>query len=135
MKTYWSHLKKGESGSRFIDCYQYKQDLRRKYGSYGKVLDLAMGGAIVFVGIVLIPAPGPGFIIVALGLALIAGESKVMAKFLDLTERNLRRLVMGWKRAWRQASLVVKSALALAASSLAVGIGYGAYLAVQALWG
>lgn len=128
-------LKDGSRGSRFLDCFNYKQELRREHGSIHRKVDLMLGYGLVFFGLIMVPAPGPGWIIVALGAALLAGESQRMAKALDRFE------IVGWqflsylRRSWRQASLAVKSLVTLLAGSLAAGVGYVGYIIVQGLIG
>ena len=43
-------------------------------------------------GLVAVPGPGPGWLIILLGLVMIAGESLSFARFADRAEIKLRRL-------------------------------------------
>ncbi len=132
LKTNFKHIKSGKPGSRFLDCYHYKQELRRKHGPIYRRIDITLGAVVVFVGLVMVPMPGPGWIIVAAGLALIAGESENVARGMDGVERRLRKLVGKLSRGWKRSSLGMKSLTAIAASALASGVAYGAYLIWQA---
>jgi hypothetical protein len=72
----------------------------------------------------MIPAPGPGAVIVVLGLAMIADEFRPVASFLDRAELCLRR---GYAAVWgnatpRQRILVVSLTLALLALLIYAGI-------------
>ena len=55
-----------------------------------RALRAAAGVLLVLVGIVFMPLPGPGFVPVLAGLALLAGESVGMARGLDRAELKLR---------------------------------------------
>lgn len=51
---------------------------------HGKRIGTAIvGGLVVFVGIILIPYPGPGWLIVFAGLAILATEFEFAAKWLE----------------------------------------------------
>ena len=133
LKENLRYVKNGKPGSRFIDCYRYKQELRRKYGPIYRRIDITLGAAVTLFGLVMVPAPGPGWIIVALGFALIAGESQNVAKAMDGTERRLRRLAGKLRRQWNRSSIAVKSFLAVGASALATALAWGVYLVWQAV--
>jgi hypothetical protein len=49
------------------------------------------GLALMAVGIVLLPMPGPGMLVIAVGAALVAEESKWAAELLDGLELWVRR--------------------------------------------
>nr|WP_241696186.1 PGPGW domain-containing protein [Solimonas terrae] len=54
-------------------------------------LRLAAGVAVLAAGLILVPAPGPGLLVVAVGAALLAGESASVATWLDHGELRVRR--------------------------------------------
>ena len=127
LKANWGFLKKGKPGSRFLDCYHYKQELRHKYGPIYRRVDIGVGLATTTFGLIMVPAPGPGWIIVFCGFALLAGESKGVAKAMDRGEVKLRGFRARVIRSWRKASLVLKSTIALSAGAILSAIAYGAY--------
>lgn len=91
LKTGWRELRHGEPGRRFRDRYER----RRRQGRHGgarKWVVIVAGALIVLAGIVLLPLPGPGIPIVALGALLMAEESRGMAHALDALERRARAL-------------------------------------------
>ena len=69
-------------------------------GLLRKVLILTLGSLVVLLGIVLMPLPGPGLLIVFIGATLIAEESEVAARLLDRIDLRLQPLNRRWKR-WR----------------------------------
>ena len=95
LKDYLRLLRTAEPGKRFQQYFSR----RHQAGSSNlrRVLTLGLGGLVVAVGLVLMPAPGPGILVVAAGAALMAGESLWMARGLDRAEILARKL---WRR-WR----------------------------------
>lgn len=53
---------------------------------------IALGSVVVLLGLILLPLPGPGFLVVAAGGALMAEESLAAARLLDRAEAFLRGL-------------------------------------------
>lgn len=99
-KRSWKALERAQPGSRFQG--QYKRQQKAGETSVGRLLRIIAGTVIVLAGIFFLPAPGPGFIIIALGGALLAREFKHAAKLLDHLEVRGRR-VFGWvRRTWRR---------------------------------
>jgi hypothetical protein len=74
-----------------------------------------------------VPAPGPGWLIILLGLGMIAGESLSFARLVDQVEvrlRQLARLVVG---VWITSPIMVKMLIALAVLACFAAAGYGTY--------
>jgi uncharacterized protein (TIGR02611 family) len=126
-------LKQGRAGSRFLDCFHYKQELRAKHGSIYRWTDISVGSFIVIFGLIMVPAPGPGWIIVFCGVALIAGEFERAANALDGGEITLRKVAAKIKRAWRRASTATKYGISVMGGALATAIGFGIYRVVLAV--
>jgi hypothetical protein len=90
---------------------------------YGKVVNLIVGPLLVVGGFVFLPTPGPSFIIIVIGLWMIAGELHVMARLFDRVEVRLRKAARWVKDAWARPPNVVRILLKLgAASALLYGI-------------
>lgn len=89
-----------------------------------------LGGAIVLGGIVLIPLPGPGWLIVFAGLALLATEFAWAERLLDFA----RAKVHGWTDWVRRQSLAVRAAIGLA-GLLTVGGAIWLYVELQGVPG
>ena len=84
----WRELKQGKPGRRFQERYE------RSPGSHGARKWIVIGGGalLVVAGIVFLPLPGPGLLIIAAGALLVAEESRSAARALDWLERKARRL-------------------------------------------
>lgn len=66
-----------------------------------RVLIAVVGGIVVVIGLVLVPLPGPGWLIVFLGVAVLGTEFPA-ARRLTLAARRLARRARRWWRARRQ---------------------------------
>lgn len=78
-------------GERFTR--RYLRQRRRGTGPARRILGMASGAMLMLLGIVFVPLPGPGFVPLLLGAALIAGESRRMAHWLDRVEVRVRSWV------------------------------------------
>jgi hypothetical protein len=89
----WDRFAHATPGRRFQERYRR---MRKEKGSVWKRCAFVCGGVLLsLVGLFFMAVPGPGIPILAVGLALIAQESAVMARLLDRAELRLRRW---WKR-------------------------------------
>lgn len=84
-----------------------------------------LGVAIVLLGIVLLPAPGPGWAIIFVGLAVLASEFEKAQRLLDFAKKHVHR----WTTWIGQQSVVVRVLVGLAVLALVLGI-FWAYFAV-----
>ena len=70
----------------------------------------ALGVAIVAVGLVLLPAPGPGWLIIFAGLAVLASEFEWAQRLLDFA----RRRVHEWTEWTKRQNVLVRALVVLA---------------------
>jgi hypothetical protein len=86
-------ITQGLPGRRFQERY------RRKHAEQGSAWKrcafVCAGIVLTIIGVFFLAVPGPGIPILAVGLALIAQESVITARWLDRTELRLRRW---WKK-------------------------------------
>ncbi|MDP9309445.1 MAG: hypothetical protein M3R24_00865 [Chloroflexota bacterium] len=88
---------------------------------------VVFGLAIALGGLLLVPAPGPGWIITFLGLGLLGSEFNPMARALDWVELKVRAIA-GWaKGVWERSSPVLKVLIVLIGVCGIAALGYGAY--------
>ena len=90
----WRTLMDARPGRRFTR-YNAHVQTRCSY------LTMAVGFATVLLGLLLTLTPGPGFLVLLIGGAIIAGQSRRLARALDRAELRLRRW---WRALHRQAS-------------------------------
>jgi uncharacterized protein (TIGR02611 family) len=88
--------------------------------SYRVVVGIA-GAAVVVLGFVLIPLPGPGWLIVFAGLAILATEFA----WADRLLRYARRKVHGWTSWVTNQSLMVRALIGLAGLLVVAGAVWG----------
>ncbi len=70
------------------------------------------------------PTPGPNYIIIPIGMWMLAGELLILARFFDRTEVRLRRLGGGIKSRWGRWPAAVR---VLVVSVCAAAVVYGAF--------
>lgn len=63
-----------------------------------RVVVLATGALTCVIGVVLMPLPGPGWLITIAGLSLIARESSKVARLMDWCELRMWRALRWWFR-------------------------------------
>ena len=125
LKRTWEELMRSEPGRRFQD----RNDRHRMNGlrewNRARNLKPLLGVAIIVPGIIMIPAPGPGAVIVVLGLALVADEYRPVAIFLDRSELGLRA---AFDKVWGSASTAQRVVVTLLATITCAVVCYWAYL-------
>jgi len=80
-----------------------------------------VGIAIVLLGIVLLPAPGPGWAIIFVGLAILASEFEKAQRLLDFAKRHVHR----WTTWLTRQHLVVRVLVGLAILALVLAVFWG----------
>ena len=130
MKKTWRRLRQVEPGKRFQEYNRLHQ--ARERGTASRLISIVIGIAIVTVGIVALPAPGPGTLIIAIGAAFIARESFMVARFLDWLELRLRAGLRRARSAWKGASPVKRVGVAVVGFGV---VGLAVYFAYSVTLG
>jgi len=99
LKHEWQMLVKSPPGRRFIDRYHRRR--HQHSTQVGRALSIFIGVAFLMAGLVMLFVPGPGTVALLIGLALLAEESQLMARFLDWLELKIRPAAHWLKRVWR----------------------------------
>jgi uncharacterized protein (TIGR02611 family) len=86
----WRRFKAGEPGSRFRRQFEANQKARKS--QWARPAIVALGVLVILLGLVALPAPGPGTLVIAAGAGLIAREFLWMARLLDSAEVLIRRV-------------------------------------------
>ena len=121
-RLFWSL----EAGHRFQTRY-HSHRRRRDQGETSKwvsLLNLVGGPALIVAGFAFIPTPGPSYIIVVIGLWMLAGEVLFLARLFDRLEVRLRRLGLWTKGKGCRLPAVAKVLVVL---TCVVVLGYGVY--------
>ncbi len=123
MRREWRLFRDDRVGHRFRD-----HQARLKNGSLRmRALSMLLGLVLLVAGVVLCFIPGPGVPVLVFGIALLAGESRVVATLLDRAEPRARHAARRAGRWWRGLPRAAKVAL------IAVVVVAGAALA-YATW-
>jgi putative transmembrane protein PGPGW len=122
----WRLFKEIEPGHRFQSRY-HRYRRRREQGEtshYGWIVNLIGGPALIVAGFAFLPTPGPSFIIIVIGMWMLAGEFIPLARFFDRLDARQRRLKRWIKGRWTRLHAISK---VLAVLVCVVVPGYGAY--------
>ena len=122
----WQLFKEIEPGHRFQTRYDNHRR-RRERGEmprYRRIFNLAGGAALIVAGFAFLPTPGPSYMIIVLGMWLLAGEFLPLARFFDRLDVRLRRLGRWIKKRWNTLPTTVKVLVALVCPA---ALGYGIY--------
>jgi len=123
---HWQRFKRFEPGRRFQTRY-HRRRRRREQGQtskYGRIFNLVGGLVLIIAGFVFLPTPGPSYIVIVLGLWMLAGEFLVLARFFDRAEVSLRKLGRWVKAFWTGSTSVVKVSIVLATVICGVALIY-----------
>jgi uncharacterized protein (TIGR02611 family) len=125
LKEQWRDVAKAKPGKRFRKRYYGRAG--RRCSAIVKPFYLSLGAALLLTGIVMMPAPGPGCLVALVGATMLAEESLLAARVLDISELKMWAAMHWLVRLWKRASAAMKAAVALAAASLAGLAGWGTY--------
>lgn len=86
-----------------------------------RVLVAVLGFVIIVLGVVLLPLPGPGWVIIFLGLGVWASEFEWASNLLSWTKDT----VWGWTAWVARQNIIVRGLIGLAVAALVVACMYG----------
>jgi len=89
LKEQWRELRSAPPGKRFR--LRYEKRSRERGSPAARIAWSALSVLLILAGIVALPLPGPGFVPIAIGLALLAQESAGVARFCDRAEVAIRK--------------------------------------------
>ncbi len=130
LKRQWSALRRARPGRRFVERYEAAQRKENRASFLARVVRFTIATAALAVGLVLVFIPGPAVLFFAIAGALLASESRGVARFLDWSEVKIRALVRWAAGVWKKLPLVGKVAIALVSAAGGAGAGYLGYLTV-----
>jgi uncharacterized protein (TIGR02611 family) len=126
-KENWRCFKQSKPGHRFQDHHHRCQRAYRSRSYFRGLFGIAWGLLVVVGGVIAVPAPGPGWLIILLGLGVIAGESLFFACWIDRVELRMRRLARLLVGIWTTSPTLVKVLITLTVLTCAIALGYGMY--------
>ncbi len=126
LRKHWRDFKESRPGRRFQDVHDRRAAERGAgEGGGGGYIGLVAGVILTVVGIVFLPAPGPGSVVLFLGLAMLARESRVVARMLDKAELKCRPAFLWARDKWNSISSGNRKLIVAAAS--VVGLAAAAF--------
>ncbi len=126
-KESWRRFKASEPGDRFQDRYRRRQESEHGWRDPRKLF-YVVGGLIIALGsLVFGVLPGPGTLTFFLGLSMIAGEFRPVARLLDWAEVRARELGRWVRGVWRSSAGGKALVVSMAAGCIAVVL-YAAYI-------
>jgi uncharacterized protein (TIGR02611 family) len=125
VKENWQQFRKSKPGHRFQDRYDRRQEATQGQWNRGKLFNIVGGIAIALAGLFLVPLPGPGWVIIFVGLGLLGREFLPVARSLDWVEVGLGGLAQQAKAIWTRSSIPMKILITLIILGCAAAIGYG----------
>ena len=118
----WHAFRDDSPGHRFEN---HRKRMRRRSKAV-RIGALALGALLFAAGIAMLFLPGPGILFAVFGLALFAGQSRILADKLDRAEPPMRERGRAVKRKWDALPRSAKAAfitlaVGLAAAALVLG--------------
>lgn len=98
LRQQWERFRASEPGHRFRERYENRSRARNQGGNVLHIAKIVLGVLVVPLGLVMVPAPGPGWVVVFLGLALLSDEILPMARGLDKAEILIRKTAARFRR-------------------------------------
>lgn len=114
----------------WVDASEDNWEWRRKLKSNWttlivyRTLVIVIGLAITVVGIILLPFPGPGWLVIFLGLGVLASEFEPAARLRSFAIRKVK----AWNQWQKTQPLWVRGLLVLALTLLVLGVFYLLFL-------
>jgi hypothetical protein len=101
-REHWRDIKRGRPGRRFQERYERARRNERKTGAAQRIFFLVAGLVALAIGGLLAVFPGPAIPFFFLAGALLATESRILAKGMDWAEVRLRKLGAWGKKRWQR---------------------------------
>lgn len=116
----WQELRRGRPGRRFQDGYEASRRTKNRVTLLGRIVRIGMAVVALVVGIILVFIPGPAILFFAIAGGLLAAESRQLARLLDWTEVQIRKVAIYLRRRWRKLSLGGKIVVGVAVVAMSV---------------
>jgi hypothetical protein len=127
---HWRTFREIDAGHRYRARYHLHQRRTRQglVSRYWRPMSLLCGPVLIIAGFVFLLTPGPSYIIIAIGLWLLAGEFMLLARVFDKVGAQVGRFWQGVKGLWRSSHVTVKVMIVCALAILLVYAVYSLYV-------
>jgi hypothetical protein len=102
LKKHWREFKASKPGERFQDMHERHGRAGHRAAGVRRYLLIGLGVVLSLAGVLLLPVPGPGSLVIFVGVLMIARESLIVARMLDRLELMLRPAFLRVRRHWRR---------------------------------
>gem|GEM_PF-385598 len=117
-------------GKRFQQQFHRRQQ-SREHKFLKRIMFIGGGMLVTAAGVFFLPAPGPGTVIIIIGLGLIAQESLRLSIFLDKLELLVRALTDNAQKWWKASRILEKIFVMMLLFILLGLIVFGSYWVFQ----
>jgi hypothetical protein len=126
---HWRTFREIDDGHRYQARYHLHQRRTRKglVSRYWRPMSLLCGPILIIAGFIFIPTPGPSYIIIAIGLWLLAGEFLLLARVFDKVGVRLGRFGRWIKGLWQSVPAAVKAIIIFTLATLLVYVLYSLF--------
>jgi hypothetical protein len=126
---HWRTFRKIDAGHRYQARYHLHQRRTRKglVSRYWRPMSLLCGPILIIAGIAFLLTPGPSYIIIAIGLWLLAGEFLLLARVFDKIGAQLGKFWQEITDLWRSSHVTVKVMIVCALANLLVYAVYSLF--------
>ncbi|HEX5850411.1 MAG TPA: PGPGW domain-containing protein [Rubrobacter sp.] len=126
---HWLTFREIDAGHRYQARYHLHQRRTRRglVSRYWKPVSLICGPILIFAGFLFIPTPGPSYLIIAIGMWLLAGEILALARIFDKVGVRLGRVWHRIKDLWHALHVVVKVMIVCALAILLIHTVYSLF--------
>lgn len=121
MHAEWRAFTQSPPGKRFEERYRRKRNADRP--AWRKIMLPALGLLIIALGLILLPAPGPGILVVLAGFALVAEHFLWAARMLDRCELPLRSFLQLVARWWKNTALTMRWVVCIVSVLVVLALG------------
>ena len=126
---HWRTFRRIDAGHRYQARYHLHQRRTRKglVSRYWRPMSLLCGPILIIAGFIFIPTPGPSYIIIAIGLWLLAGEFLLLARVFDKVGVRLGKFGRWIKGLWQSVPAAVKAIIIFTLATLLVYVLYSLF--------
>jgi hypothetical protein len=126
-REHWRDLQRGRPGRRFQARYERSKQENGRSGPAKRILLICLAVVFLAIAVVLMVMPGPAFVFFILAGALIATESKAVARVMDWAEVRIRSVLAWARRQWRRSSKAGRVGVVIVAITCIAVLAYAAY--------
>lgn len=127
LREQWKELRRGRPGHRFQDRYEHARETQKSKDGMQRVLLIGAGVVALIIAAVFSVIPGPAIPFFFIGGALLATESRIIARFMDWCEVRIRKVLAWAKRSWRRLPTYGRALVVGLAVCFSAAAAYGGY--------